>query len=116
MRRRDYRDYKSYSNKETKENNDIQKEVKKVDVPVEDAGQVEEPKKTIWKGKVTNCEMVNVRTKASKDLGTPITAILPKDQEVFVDMSKSTDDYYAIETEQHVDGFIKRDFLFVYEE
>lgn len=108
--RKVYRNYKSYSNKEV-----VKEEVKKDDVPVVEAGPVEEPKST-WKGKVVNCEMVNVRSKASKDYNTPITAVIPKDQEVTVDLKKSTDDYYAVETEQHVDGFIKRDFLFVYEE
>ena len=107
--RKDYRNYKSYSNKEFKTD-----EVKN-DVPVVEAGPVEEPKSN-WKGKVVNCEMVNVRSKASKAYDTPITAVLPKDQEVKVDLKNSTDDYYAIETEHHVDGFIKRDFLFVYEE
>lgn len=107
--RREYRNYKSYSNKEPV------KEVKKNDVPVVEAGPVEEPKST-WKGRVVNCEMVNVRLKASKAIDTPIVAVLPKDQEVKVDLKKSTDDYYAVKTEKNLDGFIKRDFLFIYEE
>lgn len=69
------------------------------------ASVVGEPKK----GVVVNCERVNVRTIPSPN--SAIASIILLNEEVDVDLKKSTDDYYAVTTSFGIDGFIKKDFI-----
>lgn len=61
------------------------------------------------KGRVANCERVNVRTAPEPD--SPIATIILFGEEVDVDPSKSTEKYYAVTTNMNIDGFIKKDFV-----
>lgn len=63
------------------------------------------------KGKVVNCERVNVRVRPDTDPTTPIATIILFGEEVDVDPSKSTDKYYAVTTNMNIDGFILKDFV-----
>lgn len=63
------------------------------------------------KGKIVNCERVNVRVRPDTDPTTPIATIILFGEEVDVDPLKSTDKYYAVTTNMNIDGFILKDFV-----
>lgn len=72
--------------------------------------KAEEPAKPVVKfGKVVNCEMVNVRSKADPD--APIASVIYVGEEVEVYEDKSKDLYYAVKTNHGIEGFIKKDFV-----
>lgn len=114
MRRRD--SYTNYS----KKSKEIETEEPKIDVPVEEAGQAEEPKTRRTRkvepvvekprdkeGIVVNCSSVNVREKAdpnAKILGT----VLAKGKVIVLG---EEGDYYKVHAVKVGHGFIKKDFL-----
>lgn len=112
--------YSSFSNPE--------EVIPNFDVPVEDAGQVNEPnqgirgdrgpkgepgvpieevKSSIKKGTVANCQMVNVRVSA--DANCPITSVIPEGE--VVDVTGEVGDYYSVIIDHDIAGYIKKDFL-----
>lgn len=86
--------------------NDVYEEPK---TPKEYKEEVSVSEPVVKTGKVINCEMVNVRSKAAPD--APISSIIQVDEEVEVFEERSTKDYYAVKTDHGIEGFIKKDFV-----
>ena len=100
---------KNYSRffSEEKLNNDTYHEEPKTPKEYKEEVSVSEP--VAKTGKVINCEMVNVRSKAAPN--APISSIIQVEEEVEVFEDRSTKDYYAVKTKLGIDGFIKKDFI-----
>lgn len=94
------------STEESVENLDI------IDPEMEE--KVEEAIPETIKGKVVNCEMVNVRVEPSPS--AQIITIIYADSIVTVYPEKSTDRFYAVRTEEGIPGYINRDFIITFVE
>ena len=60
-------------------------------------------------GVVSNCSRLNVRQNPHK--GSEVLAIIEEDDEVIVKPSKSTRNWYFVQTESGVEGYCMTDFV-----
>ena len=76
---------------------------------------IEEPKMeiknvvTLEKGKVANCEKLNVRMDASTE--APVATIIQKDSEVLIHPEQFKEGWHRIELEDGTSGFVMSDFI-----
>lgn len=72
-----------------------------------------EPDLELKEGVVVNCLLLNVREKPERD--ARIMTILEAMDEVFIDETGSTEDFYKIRCEKIVDGYCMKKFIAIKE-
>lgn len=103
-RRTDYNRMSRYNEvEETKVFNEVPEETEEVRIERPEPEFVQEGP-IFEKGKVANCEKLNVRKSASAD--APVVTIIEKGTEVEINPEKSIDEWYAIS-----DGFVMSKFI-----
>lgn len=105
-RRTDYNRMSSYNEvEETKVLNEVPEEIEEVRIEQPEPEVIYEQE--FWvveKGRVANCEKLNVRKSASAD--APVVTIIEKGTEVEINPNKSVDGWYAIDN-----GFVMSKFI-----
>lgn len=96
-------------------NNEVVEEIVEVE-PVEEIEQVEpvepvEPSPVPLRGVVVNCNRLNVR--ASADPEARVLCTIEALDEVMIDESKTTDEFYNVYTETGVEGYCMKKFIAV---
>ena len=86
---------------------DEQVETKKEETPEEKTVKV----KNVTKGKVIDCEKLNVRRHAS--LEADIIAVIDKDDVVVVNDNGSTEEWYMVITKDRTKGFCMKKYITV---
>ena len=84
-----------------------QVETNKEETPEENPAKV----KNVAKGKVTDCEKLNVRRHAS--LEADIIAVIDKDDVVVVNDNLSTEEWYMVITKDRTKGFCMKKYITV---
>ena len=62
-------------------------------------------------GVVSNCKKLNVR--AEPDINADVICVIDKGTEVSIDMSESTEDFYAVYLVSGVEGYCMKEFIAV---
>ena len=93
-------------------NNEVVEEIVQAE-PVEEIEQVEpvEPSPVPRRGVVVNCNRLNVR--ASADPEARVLCTINALDEVMIDESKTTDEFYNVYTETGVEGYCMKKFIAV---
>lgn len=109
-----HKNYSNFSKHFSKKQNNVETDnkpmegqvtVEDVVTPVEENNEVVE---TVT-GVVTGCEKLFVRTKPNKE-SNHIT-IIPKDTEVQINLSESTEDFYKVTTSMSFEGYCMKKFI-----
>ena len=95
-----------------KNNEVVEEEIVEAE-PVEEIEQVEpvEPSPVPLRGVVVNCNRLNVR--ASADPEARVLCTINALDEVMIDESKTTDEFYNVYTETGVEGYCMKKFIAV---
>lgn len=110
----------NYNNYSKTANNNVEKTEQEVSVEnledeisvVEKDTEVQEVKEeveVVIRGKVVDCDLLNVREHAFADAN--IVCKINKDDEVIINKDKSTDDFYKICTVTGIDGYCMKRFI-----
>ena len=99
--------YSQYSNTKKYDNKPKTEESVELKMVVEDVETVILPK--IVEGTVSNCAKLNVREKPSLD--ADIVCVLDVNSEMKVDVDKSTDEWFYVNTAVGIEGYCMRKFV-----
>lgn len=110
---RENRDNKNIFKKDTIEKKvEEQKVVQQMTSQIVEQEEVKEPVKpviTSFKGVVTGCDMLNVRSKPDKE--SDVVSMLQRDVEIEIVDTNASDDFYKIVTEIGIEGYCMKDFI-----